>query len=213
MKHKKGSKLRKPPKRKLTKRKLTKPRATKARGTASGARKVPKMRKRPTAKKATKKKKTVTRKSRTTVKRRTGRAAGFVDTLRSAKDRLGRFYDENKDALKVAAALATTAGLGYGAYRLADERNSPHGWETWEALSPRLKEKRDLENFARARAAAVSRAEMAEADEMLKGSARRETVQLMRGLDEKIRQQEEEDAYYRAAAAAAATAAIKRQRR
>jgi hypothetical protein len=85
------------------------------------------MRKRPTAKKATKKKKTVTRKSRATVKRRPGRAAGFVDTLRSAKDRLARFYDENKDALKIAGALATTAGLGYGAYRLANPRPYEEG--------------------------------------------------------------------------------------
>jgi hypothetical protein len=164
MKHKKGSKLRKPPKRKLTKRKLTKPRATKARGTASGARKVPKMRKRPTAKKATKKKKTVTRKSRTTVKRRPGRAAGFVDTLRSAKDRLGRFYDENKDALKVAAALAaTTAGLGYGAYRLANPR--PYEEDPAEAAKAALEIKEDLRRqgaLARARQQARIDAEHAE---------------------------------------------------
>ncbi len=161
--------------------------------------------KRPAPKRTSKKSR---KPSRVAVKRARGRASGILSTLSkhytSAKEKLGKFYDENKDALKVAAALATTAGLGYGAYRLADERNSPHGWETWERIRPLLKEKSDLENFARARAAAVSRAEMAEDDEMLKGSARRETVQLMRGLDEKIRQQKEEDAYYRAAAAAAA---------
>jgi hypothetical protein len=56
------------------------------------------------------------------------KASGLVDALKQgyadARTRLGRFYDENRDKIhtagKVALGTLTAAGLGYGAYRLAN---------------------------------------------------------------------------------------------
>jgi hypothetical protein len=157
MKHKKGSKPRKPRK-KPAKRKQSKPRATKSRGSASGGRKLPKTRKRPVAKKTAKKKKTIKKKksSRSQVKRRgLGRSAGLVDSLRGhytdARDRLGRFYDENQEAIhragKVALALNTVAGLGYGAYQYAPEiSNAVTGWLQGDPNSDYERGRRALED-------------------------------------------------------------------
>jgi len=76
------------------------------------------------------------------VKRAHGRADGVISTLRKhyedardaierkyqdTRERLGRFYDENRDTIhtagKVALGTLAATGLGYGAYRLAQNQD------------------------------------------------------------------------------------------
>jgi hypothetical protein len=66
-----------------------------------------------------------------------GKSSGLVDALKQkyedTRERLGRFYDENRDKIhtagKVALGLNAAAGLGYGMYHYAPEiSNTVAGW-------------------------------------------------------------------------------------
>jgi len=103
-------------KKKATKKPLKrkqKPRTKSTRGSASGLRKRPVQKKKKASKKKLK------------MRRSSGRAAGVIPSLKKrysdAKERLGRFYRENEDAIvaatKIALGVLGTGALGYGAYR------------------------------------------------------------------------------------------------